>query len=69
MGCGWGEGGAVDFCEGTTVDAGKCCVVLGIPLCYLVDDDDEEDEEEEVEVVGRFLRRCWLCGMPRCADR
>jgi hypothetical protein len=28
-----------------------------------VDDDDEEDG------VGRFLWRCWLRGMPRCAAR
>jgi hypothetical protein len=30
---------------------------------------DEEEDGEEVEVVGRLLRRCWLYGMPRCADR
>jgi hypothetical protein len=33
------------------------------------DEDEEEDEEEEEDGVGRFLRRCWLCGMPRCAAR
>ncbi len=30
---------------------------------------EDDDEEEEEEAVGRFLRRCWLRGMPRCADR
>jgi hypothetical protein len=38
-------------------------------LCFAiycaVDDDGDEDEE----AVGRLLRRCWLTGMPRCADR
>ena len=29
----------------------------------------EDEEEEEEDGVGRFLRRCWLYGMPRCADR
>jgi hypothetical protein len=43
-------------------------------LCYPVDEEDDEDEEEEEEEeeedgVGRVLRCCWLCGMPRCADR
>jgi hypothetical protein len=39
---------------------------------YSVDDDDDDDEEEEDEEddgVGRLLRRCWLYGMPRCAER
>jgi hypothetical protein len=26
-------------------------------------------EDDDGEAVGRFLRRCWLCGMPRCMDR
>ena len=34
-------------------------------FCYPVEEDDEEDEDG----VGRLLRRCWLRGMPRCADR
>jgi hypothetical protein len=29
----------------------------------------EDEEEEEEDGVGRFLRRCWRCGMPRCTDR
>jgi hypothetical protein len=42
-------------------------------LVTTVDEEDAEDEEveevEEDEVAGRFLRRCWLCGMPRCTAR
>jgi hypothetical protein len=31
---------------------------------YPVGDDDEDED-----AVGRLLRRCWRCGMPRCAAR
>jgi hypothetical protein len=37
--------------------------------CCPVEDDAEEEDDEEDDAVGRFLRRCWLCGMPRCTAR
>jgi hypothetical protein len=36
-------------------------------LSFYSGKDDGEDEEDGV--VGRFLRRCWLRGMPRCTAR
>jgi hypothetical protein len=57
---------------------GKCPILIStLSLCYPVDDeaedededDDDDDEEDEVGAVERLLRRCWLRGMPRCADR
>jgi hypothetical protein len=39
------------------------------PSLYFPVEDDDDEEEEEDDGAGRFWRRCWLCGMPRCTDR
>jgi hypothetical protein len=62
VGCG-GNGAALDF-----------SVLPWSIRAYPVEDEgaeenDDEDEGDDVDAVRRFLRRCWRCGMPRCADR
>jgi hypothetical protein len=39
------------------------------PLSYSVDDEEDDEDDEEDGRMGRLLRRCWLCGMPRCTAR
>jgi hypothetical protein len=40
-----------------------------IPMLFLYCPVDEEEDGDKEDGVGRVLLRCWLCGMPRCADR